>query len=59
MAVVEFIEGWYNPQRRHSSIGYEPPLSYERKYADYAAVSSVVGKKERPISADTIRRCAP
>ena len=31
MAVFEFIEGWYNPQRLHSALGYESPLSYERR----------------------------
>ncbi len=29
-AVFEFIEGWYNPRRRHSAIGYLSPLDYER-----------------------------
>ena len=32
-AVFEFIEGWYNPYRRHSSIGYASPVMYEREYA--------------------------
>jgi putative transposase len=33
IAVFDFIEGWYNPQRRHSSIGYLSPVHYEKRYA--------------------------
>jgi putative transposase len=29
MATFEFIEGWYNPRRRHSSLDYKSPLRYE------------------------------
>ena len=32
-AVFEFIEGWYNPYRRHSSIGQVSPARYEMEYA--------------------------
>ncbi len=32
MAIFEFIEGWYNPHRRHSSLEYESPVGYERRY---------------------------
>jgi putative transposase len=32
LAVFDFIEGFYNPQRRHSSIDYLSPVDYERRY---------------------------
>jgi putative transposase len=32
VAVFEFIEGWYNPHRRHSALDYESPVNYERKH---------------------------
>lgn len=31
-AVFEFIEGWYNPHRRHSALNYESPMGYESKH---------------------------
>ena len=31
IAIFDFIEGWYNPHRRHSSLGYLSPINYERK----------------------------
>ncbi|MGH9892419.1 MAG: IS3 family transposase [bacterium] len=36
MAIFEFIEGWYNPSRRHSGLGYCSPLEYERRHQDVA-----------------------
>lgn len=53
LAVFEFIEGWYNPHPRHSSIGYESPPSYEQKHPAHATASSAAGKEEQPVSADT------
>ncbi|QDE68578.1 transposase [Myxococcus xanthus] len=32
MAVFRFIEGWYNPLRRHSALDYESPAGYEKKH---------------------------
>ena len=30
LAVFEYIEGWYNPHRRHSALDYQSPVNYER-----------------------------
>jgi integrase-like protein len=38
-AVFEFIEGFYNPRRRHSSIGYLSPIDYERRRHHAATVN--------------------
>ena len=33
LAIFNFIEGWYNPHRRHSSIAYLSPINFERRTA--------------------------
>jgi putative transposase len=32
MAIFDFIEGWYNPRRRHSGRGRVSPLTFERHH---------------------------
>ena len=69
-AVFQFIEGFYNPRRRHSSIGYLSPIDYERRH-HAAAVESDAHKpaavlapvKDKPFgrpqeAAVLDRRCA-
>ena len=29
-ALFDYIEGWYNPHRRHSALGYLSPAEFER-----------------------------
>jgi hypothetical protein len=31
MAVFEYINGFYNPRRRHSTLGWKSPVAFERK----------------------------
>ena len=51
MAVFTFIEGFYNPRRRHSSLGYLSPAAFEQRAIDPGAHHPAVGLapvKERP-----------
>jgi putative transposase len=47
MAVFEFIEGWYNPHRRHSALQYDSPLGYERQHAALWPANQSRGKSDR------------
>jgi len=47
MAVFDFIEGWYNPTRRHSSLDYESPLTFERRHAKAADAPMTTGDSDR------------
>jgi len=33
MAIFEFIEGWYNPIRRHQGLGRISPIEFERRHS--------------------------
>jgi putative transposase len=35
-AVFEYIEAWYNPRRRHSTLGYLSPVEFEQHHARLA-----------------------
>jgi transposase InsO family protein len=39
MALFHFIEGWYNPRRRHSALGYDSPVAHEQKHREALAAS--------------------
>ena len=36
LAIFSYIEGWYNPHRRHSSIAYHAPMAYEKLHQSQA-----------------------
>jgi putative transposase len=39
-AVFAFVEGFYNPRRRHSTLGYLSPADYEKAAADRRATET-------------------
>ena len=64
-AVFEYIEGWYNPRRRHSTLGYLSPIEFERHHAELAQPAleaansdngSVAGASQKAADGLTTRR---
>ena len=51
-AVFSFIEGFYNPRRRHSSISYLSPVEYERQHQ---AVRVVAGAHQTAAVLATVK----
>ena len=47
-ALFDYIEGWYNPRRRHSALGYESPVRYERLHAA-RALRGMARQKSRAV----------
>jgi putative transposase len=41
IAVFQFIEGWYNPHRLHSGLGYLSPIEFERRTSAEVLLDSV------------------
>lgn len=36
VAIYDYIEGWYNPRRRHSALGYLSPAEFEHRHTPEA-----------------------
>jgi len=39
-SIFEYVEVWYNRQRRHSALGYASPESFEKRYFESNPVST-------------------
>jgi len=48
--VFEYIEGWYNPHRRHSALGYQSPAEFEPNHS--AEMGGAGGEVTLPGKAD-------
>ena len=48
LAVFDYLEGWYNPRRRHSALGYESPLRYEHIHAS-SPLRTILGEEARAV----------
>ena len=59
-AVFDFIEGWYNPTRRHSALDYRSPIDFERqaRHAVATPPSGTDAAPEGPASG-SCRPCGP
>lgn len=50
MAVFTWIEGWYNPRRRHSGLGYRSPANYESAQQAEGPASQTAAQPEPTIA---------
>jgi transposase InsO family protein len=41
-SIFEYIEVWYNRQRRHSALGYASPDTFEQRYFDSIPESTIL-----------------
>jgi putative transposase len=50
MAVFTWIEGWYNPRRRHSGLGYRSPVNFERNQQAHQPAAQTEAQREQAIA---------
>jgi putative transposase len=55
--VFDFIEGWYNLHRLHSSLGYDTPARYEKRYAARIAAERKEGMMRSEGRCDAPEEC--
>jgi putative transposase len=48
LALFTYIEGWYNPRRRHSALGQTSPAAFERRHRDSAGMPAQRGEHGIP-----------
>lgn len=46
-ALFSYIEGWYNPRRRHSALGYHSPVEFERRVVAQARAATEINEEDQ------------
>jgi putative transposase len=55
MAIFEFIEGWYNPIRRHKGLGRISPIEFERRHHSMPHEHAVTHRPARSVASEALR----
>lgn len=58
-ALFSYIEGWYNPRRRHSGLGYQSPMNFEKKHRPNDAAPSPRGEHGLPTAGVCVAGATP
>ena len=53
MALSSYIEGWYNPRRRDSALGYRSPAHFERLHQENAGMPLPSSSREPQVRLET------
>ncbi len=58
-ALFTYIEGWYNPRRRHSALGYRSPAQFERLHHENAGMPLPSAEHGLPTVGSCVASAAP